>query len=122
MEIRPWPRLRPCSPISKAAEGAICCLVRDGAVAPGTAHEVVAGDHITATVDMYKSIHSLITDVFGPLGVKSTFVDVTDLEAVAATLRENKSRALLVETISNPLLRVADIAALAEICRRPTQR
>jgi cystathionine gamma-synthase/methionine-gamma-lyase len=66
---------------------------------------------------MYKSIHSLITDVFGPLGVKSSFVDGTDLDAIRTTIRENKSRVLLVETISNPLVQVADITALAEICR-----
>lgn len=101
----------------EGAEGAISVASGMGAIHLALLHELVAGDHVTATVDMYKSIHSLITDVFGPLGIKSSFVDVTDLDLVAATVKEHKSRALLVETISNPLLKVADIAALAAICK-----
>ncbi|MDQ2683960.1 MAG: aminotransferase class I/II-fold pyridoxal phosphate-dependent enzyme [Chloroflexota bacterium] len=101
----------------EGAEAAISVSSGMGAVHLALLHELAAGDHVVATVDMYKSIHSLITDVFGTLGVKSSFLDVHDLDGIRTTLREHRSRALLVETISNPLVKVADIAALAEICR-----
>jgi len=80
-------------------------------------HEVQAGDHIVAASDMYRAIHTLLTDVFGALGVGTTLVDVLDLEAVQAAVRDHRSRVILIETISNPLLKVPDLAAIGAIAR-----
>jgi cystathionine beta-lyase/cystathionine gamma-synthase len=80
-------------------------------------HEVQAGDHVVAATDMYRSIHSLLTDLFGALGVRSTFVDVGDLAAIEQAVQTHKPRAVVVETISNPLLRVADLDSIGRICK-----
>lgn len=80
-------------------------------------HEVQAGDHIVAASDMYRAIHSLLTDVFGALGVGTTFVDVNDLPAIEAAVAETKPRVVLIETISNPLLKVADIREIGAVAR-----
>ncbi|MBL0161638.1 MAG: PLP-dependent transferase [Bryobacterales bacterium] len=67
--------------------------------------------------DIYGATIKLLMDVLGPFGVETTFVDTNDLPAVAAKLTAEKYGVLLMETISNPLLRVGDIPALAQLCR-----
>lgn len=67
--------------------------------------------------DIYGATIKLLLDVFGPFGVETTFVDTNDLAIVAQKLESEKYGVLLMETISNPLLRVGDISALAQLCR-----
>jgi cystathionine gamma-synthase len=55
-------------------------------------------------------------DIFGPWGVEVSLVDMCDLEAVRKAFRKN-TRAVWIETPSNPLLRITDIAAVASIAR-----
>jgi cystathionine beta-lyase/cystathionine gamma-synthase len=81
-------------------------------------YEVQAGDRIVAGRDLYGATHSLLTQVFGTLGVRTTFVDVCDLDQVEHALAAERPRALLVETISNPLVRVVDLPALVELAHR----
>jgi len=57
----------------------------------------------------------VLTKLFAHLGVQTTFVDILDLDALAATIREVKPSLVAFETISNPLLRVPDIAAIATL-------
>jgi cystathionine gamma-synthase/methionine-gamma-lyase len=76
------------------------------------------GRTIVAALDMYGATFSLLTGLFSTLGVHTRLVDVTDLRAVEAALQEAHPPLLLVETISNPLLKVADVPALAEIAHR----
>jgi 7-cyano-7-deazaguanine synthase len=57
-------------------------------------------------------------EIFGPWGVELTLVDMTDLAAIKSAVRKN-TRAIWVETPSNPLLRVTDIAAVSLIARAP---
>ncbi len=59
----------------------------------------------------------MLLNIFGPIGVETAFVDICDLEAVDAAVAETKPGAIVVETISNPLLRVGQIDKLAEIAR-----
>ena len=80
-------------------------------------NEVQAGDRVVASRDLYGATQALLGNVFGTLGVKTTFVDILDLDAVRRTLTDVRPRVLLFETISNPLVRVADIPALVEIAR-----
>ena len=70
-----------------------------------------AGDHMIASRQIYGSVQHLVEDVFGRFGVESTFVDVTDANAVEAAFRPN-TRLFHFETIANPTLTVADIADL----------
>jgi len=74
-----------------------------------------AGRAIVASRDIYGASFSVLRDHYRRLGVTPVFVDITDLDAVAAATREHRPVAILAETISNPLLRVANIPALVEI-------
>ena len=77
-----------------------------------------AGDRVVCTRAVYGSTRSLLAGTFGRLGVSTTFVDPTNHSAVEAALAEAPTRVLYLETISNPTLVVADIAALAELGHR----
>lgn len=74
------------------------------------------GDHIVAGHDIYGGTYRLFTSVLQDLGYQFSFVDMRDPRQVAGALREN-TRAVWIETPSNPLLNVVDIAAVAEIAR-----
>ena len=77
----------------------------------------IGGGTVLAAEQLYGSTATLLVQVFGAAGVEVRFVDVSDLDAVRRKVSELSPRAVVVETISNPLLRVADIPALAEITR-----
>jgi len=79
---------------------------------------VSAGDRIVATKAIYGSTRSLLDHQFGRLGVAVDYVDITDLAAVEAAMASAPARVLYVETISNPTIVVADLAALAESAHR----
>ncbi|MDF3041034.1 MAG: methionine gamma-lyase [Thermomicrobiales bacterium] len=85
-------------------------------------NEVQAGDRVVASRDLYGATQALLGNVFGTLGVQTTFIDISDLDAVQRTMAEVRPRALLFETISNPLVRVADIPALVAIAREHRAR
>jgi cystathionine gamma-synthase/methionine-gamma-lyase len=76
---------------------------------------VRAGTTVVAALDLYGATYSLLADLLSSLGVRSRFVDVLDLSDVEAALLATKPVALLVETISNPLLKVANLPALARL-------
>jgi len=73
------------------------------------------GDHIVLGNDAYGGTYRLISRVLGPWGIGNTPVDMSDLDAVRAAVAANQTRLLWVETPSNPLMKISDIAALAEI-------
>ncbi|MDQ3228018.1 MAG: PLP-dependent aspartate aminotransferase family protein [Chloroflexota bacterium] len=89
-----------------------------GALLAAILNEVQAGQRIVASRDLYGATQALLGNVFATLGVKTTFVDILDRDEVARVLAEIRPRILLFETISNPLVRVADIPALVAIARR----
>ena len=72
------------------------------------------GDHVLAHVDAYYGTSRLIREIFVRWGLEADFVDMSDLAAVKKALRPNTKLAWA-ETPSNPLLKVVDLAALAEI-------
>jgi cystathionine gamma-synthase len=73
-----------------------------------------AGQRVVASHRLYGRTTQLLEQEFGRFGVQTVFLDTNDLDAVREALR-TPTRLLLVETLSNPLLRVADLPALAEI-------
>jgi cystathionine gamma-synthase/cystathionine beta-lyase len=75
-----------------------------------------AGDHLVVSEDLYGGTYRVLAQVFGKLGLSATYVDKTNTEAVASAVN-GRTRALLVETPGNPLLGVADLEALAALCR-----
>jgi len=73
---------------------------------------LVPGDHVLAGNDLYGGTYRLFRRVFERYGIDFTFVDTTDLAALEAGLRRN-TRYLFVESPSNPLLHITDLAAAA---------
>lgn len=73
------------------------------------------GDEVLLGSDVYGGTHRLISRILGPWGVKLRVVDLSDPDAVRAAVAERPPRILWVETPSNPLLRITDIAALVEV-------
>jgi cystathionine beta-lyase/cystathionine gamma-synthase len=82
------------------------------------AADVQAGAAVVAAPDLYGATYTLLHHLLTRLGATVRFVDVADLAAVEATLAATRSVALVAETISNPLLKVADVPALAELAHR----
>ncbi len=74
------------------------------------------GDHIVATNDCYGGTYRFFVDVLSRYGIDVSFVDTTNPVAVESALREH-TRLLWIETPTNPLLRVADIRAIAALKR-----
>ena len=72
-----------------------------------------AGDHVIVTEDVYGGTYRLLTTILNRLGIESTFVDMTDFEAVKAALQSN-TKAVFMETPSNPTLKITDIGEIAE--------
>ena len=72
---------------------------------------------VVAASALYGATLNLLTKVFEPMGVEVNFVDICDLRAVEEAIGEAKPGCVVLETVSNPLLRVADIAAIAGLTR-----
>ncbi len=75
-----------------------------------------AGDHIVAQKTIYGGSYNLLAHTLPQFGVKTTFVDAHDLEAVAAAIRPN-TKAVYLETLGNPNSDIPDIDAIAQIAR-----
>jgi cystathionine gamma-synthase/methionine-gamma-lyase len=79
---------------------------------------VRAGTAVVAAPDLYGATYTLLNRLLTRLGATVRFVDVADLAAVEAALVATRPVVLLAETISNPLVKVADLPALAELAHR----
>lgn len=73
-----------------------------------------AGDHLVADRTTYSSTHEFFDHRIDHFGIDVTFVDATDLDAVAGAITD-RTRAVYVETIANPTMKVAPLARLAEL-------
>ncbi|MFQ5420087.1 MAG: trans-sulfuration enzyme family protein, partial [Anaerolineae bacterium] len=76
---------------------------------------VRVGTAVVAAADIYGATYTLLQQIFSELGAHIHFVDVTQLDEVQKTVAQARPVALFVETISNPLMKVADLPRLAEI-------
>lgn len=72
------------------------------------------GDHVILPDDTYFGVRALVTGLLADWGLAHTMVDMTDLAAVKAAMQPN-TKMVWVETPSNPMLKVTDIAAVADI-------
>jgi cystathionine gamma-synthase len=75
------------------------------------------GDHVVVPNDAYGGTYRLIARVFGPWGIDHTAVDLSDPDAVLAAIEPGRTKVVWVETPTNPLLGIADIATLAAHAR-----
>lgn len=114
------------NPTRQALEGNLAALegARHGfAFASGCAatttvlHALRAGDHVIAGDDLYGGTYRIFERVMKQFGLHFTYVDATNAENVRAALRP-ETKLCWIETPTNPLLKVCDIAAIAEICRQ----
>ena len=116
------------NPSAAALEELMCALEGgDGALACASGMAAIHIAILTALTDRRKSIvaanamygatASLLMNVFEPTGVSVRFADVCDLDGLRAAVAEAEPGCIVMETISNPLLRVGQIDRVAEIAR-----
>jgi len=74
------------------------------------------GDHLVVCEDVYGGAFRVLTTLFKRLGIESTFVDATDPANIAAAIRP-ATKGIYLETPSNPLLKVTDMAAAVELAK-----
>ncbi|HCX31446.1 MAG TPA: PLP-dependent transferase, partial [Blastocatellia bacterium] len=106
-------------------EGAAACAYSTGMAALHAAIfacELAPGATILASQDLYGATIDLLYKIFGSYGIKTATADFSDVAALRAKALEVGPRVLIAETISNPLLKVCDIAACAEIAREVRAR
>ncbi|WP_136709290.1 cystathionine gamma-synthase [Agromyces sp. H66] len=73
------------------------------------------GDHVVIGNDVYGGTHRLVRRIHGAWGIRHTTVDTSDIGAVRDAIELGTTKVLWVETPSNPLMKISDIAALAEL-------
>lgn len=104
--------------LAELENGAFGVAFASGMAACFAASSMVrAGDHIVAPKDIYGGTYRLFSGVLARYGIETTYVDMADLTATRAALRPN-TKLLWVETPSNPLMVLTDIAGVVAL-RRP---
>ena len=88
-----------------------------GAITPTILQLCGTGDHIVSSRTIYGGTYAFLKNFTPRLGIKTTFVDITKLDIVEAAITAN-TKVLYCETVSNPLLEVADIAGLSKIAKK----
>ena len=116
---------RSANPTRAALEACMAALEDGGrgfAFASGLAGQdtliralLAPGDHVIVPTDAYGGTYRLFNKVALPWGVEHTITSIHDVEAVRAAIRPGQTKIVWVETPTNPLLGIADIAALAEV-------
>jgi methionine-gamma-lyase len=95
-------------------EAAICTASGMAAISSTLLQLCHQGDHIVSSDTIYGGTHALMSDLMPQMGVTTTFVDPTDVDAFAAAITPH-TRVLYTETLANPTLKVADLPKLAEL-------
>ena len=76
-----------------------------------------SGDHVIAGNDLYGGTYRLLQTLYTKFGLKTTFVDMTDLKQLEAAFQPN-TKLVMLETPTNPLLRCCDLEAIAGIAKK----
>lgn len=85
-----------------------------GAITSAILQLVSTGDHIVCSITTYGGTFAFLNNYLKKFRIEVTFVDITDLEAVKNAIRPN-TKIIYTETMTNPLLQISDIPALAKI-------
>ncbi len=80
-------------------------------------HTLRPGDHVVAGDDLYGGSFRILDKVMKPMGIETTQVDLSDPSAVERALRPS-TKVVWLETPTNPTLKIVDIAAVAEVCKK----
>lgn len=96
-------------------DGAVAAAFGSGQAATASIFQALAaGDHVLIPDDAYFGTSRLVLEIMARFDIEASVVNLTNLDAVRAAIRPN-TRLIWVETPSNPLLKITDIAAIAEI-------
>jgi cystathionine gamma-lyase len=99
-------------------EGQYCQFFSSGCAATTTiAHLFKAGDHILTTYDVYGGTYRLFSKVIQNNGIEFSYVDLTNLNNLKENIKKN-TKAIWIESPTNPLLKVLDIEAIASISKK----
>jgi methionine-gamma-lyase len=88
-----------------------------GAITPTLLQLCGNGDHIVSSRTIYGGTYAFLKNFAPRMGIKTTFVDITKLDLVEASINHN-TKVLYCETVSNPLLEVANLLALSKIAKK----
>ena len=88
-----------------------------GAITPALLQLCSAGDHIISSRTIYGGTYAFFKNFIPKLNIQTTFVDITKLDVVEASITKN-TKVIYCETVSNPLLEVADIAGLSTLAKK----
>ncbi|MHB8574296.1 MAG: trans-sulfuration enzyme family protein [Dehalococcoidia bacterium] len=105
----------------EGAEAGLAAASGMGAIAAAIMPGLKHGDRIVAGHDLYGRTMGMLRGPLSALGVETEFVDLTDTDAAEQALRQ-PAAVVIVESISNPLVRVPDLPALAELAHRAGAR
>jgi len=99
-------------------DDAIVCASGVGAIAQTLLSLTRQGDHVLCFVELYGPTRSLVRRVLGKFGVTHSLLSVLDLGGIERELQARPTRLLIFESPTNPMNRVADIAAITRLARR----
>ncbi len=88
-----------------------------GAITPAILQLCKAGDHIVSSRTIYGGTYAFLKNFAPRLNIETSFVDITNLEQVEASITKN-TKIIYCESVSNPLLEIADIEALSKISKK----
>jgi cystathionine beta-lyase/cystathionine gamma-synthase len=95
---------------------AACCFSSGLAALTAVFLLFKSGDHLLLGEDLYGGTYRLLDRIFTRFGLTASYVDTTDPSAVESSLRP-ETKALLLESPSNPMLKTSNLAGLARLCR-----
>jgi methionine-gamma-lyase len=98
-------------------EAALVTASGMGAICPVFLHLCQAGDHVVSSRTIYGGTYAFLKNFAPKFQLKTDFVDITNLEQIEAAITP-QTKILYCETVSNPLMEIADIAALSVIAKR----
>jgi len=101
----------------EGAEAANVSASGMGAITPTLLQLCGQGDHIVSSRTIYGGTYAFLKNFVPRIGISCSFVDITKMEAVEAAIQP-QTKVLYCETVSNPLLEVADIASLAKLAKK----
>lgn len=87
-----------------------------GAIVPAILQICGAEDHIVASRTIYGGTYAFLKNFAPKLGINTTFVDITNSKSIKNSIREN-TKLIYCETVSNPLLEIADLPAISKIAK-----
>ncbi len=96
----------------EGTQAAVCTASGMSAISCALLQVCQSGDHIVASETIYGGTHALLESLFPQMNIATTFVDITDLEAVKSAITRD-TRAIFTETMGNPTLNIADIPVLS---------